>query len=79
MFAQITKSYCKQVRTYPTDKLMIGYKEKFKLHLLNKHKEEKKKKKGNLIETLHTIMTRLTIRWHCKNCVSKKTSYVQAK
>lgn len=47
MFAQITKSYCKQVRTYPTDKLMIGYKEKFKLHLLNKHKE-KKKKKGKL-------------------------------
>lgn len=42
---QITKSYCKQVRTYPTDKLMIGYKEKFKLHLLNKHKEEKKKKR----------------------------------
>ena len=52
MFAQITKSYRNEVRTYTTDKLMFGYKEKFKLHLLNIYKKEKR----NLIETLHTII-----------------------
>ena len=49
MFEQITKSYRSEVRTYTTDKLMFGCKEKLKLHLLNKYKKEKKEKR-NLIE-----------------------------
>ena len=73
MFEQITKSYRSEVRTYTTDKLMFGCKEKLKLHLLNKYKKEKKEKR-NLIETLHTIVARLTIRRRCE-----KTSYVEAK
>ena len=73
MFAQITKSYRNEVRTYTTDKLMFGCKEKLKLHLLNKY-EKGKKEKRNLIETLHTIIARLTIRRRCE-----KTSYVEAK
>jgi len=44
MFAQITKSYRKEVRTYTTDKLTSGYKEKLKLHHLNKYKKRKEKK-----------------------------------
>ena len=45
-FAQNYKSYRNEVRTYKlnynTDKLMFGYVEKLKLHLLNKYKTEKR-------------------------------------
>ena len=69
MFAQITKSYRDKLRTYTTDKLMFGYKEKLKLHLLNKYERKEKKEKMN--RKLHTSIGRLTIRQHCKNRVSK--------